>query len=51
MCNHTVKKLPYLLRYVPNQCKTQYMYDKAILENNGILKFVPDCCKNQEMYD
>ena len=23
MCTHTVKKLPYLLRYVPDQYKTQ----------------------------
>ena len=23
MCKHAVKKLPYLLRYVPDQCKTQ----------------------------
>ena len=34
MCVHPVKKLPYLLlRYVPNQYKTQQMCDKAILEN------------------
>ena len=23
MCKHAVKKSPYLLRYVPDQCKTQ----------------------------
>ena len=23
ICKHAVKKLPYLLRYVPDQCKTQ----------------------------
>ena len=33
MCKHAIKKLPYLLRYVPDQCKT--------LENGGTLKFVP----------
>ena len=49
MCKHTVKKLPYLLRHVPNQCETQKMYDKAILENGGTLKSVPNCYKNHEM--
>ena len=49
MCKHAAKKLPYLLRFVPNQCKTQQMCDKAILENGGTLKSVPDCYKNQEM--
>ena len=31
MCNHAVKKLPFVIRYVPNQYKTQKMCDKAIL--------------------
>ena len=48
MCKHAVKKLPYLLRYLPDQYKTQQMWDKAILENGGALKAVPDCYKNQE---
>ena len=48
MCKHTVKKLPYLLRHVPNQCETQKMYDKAILENGGTLKSVPNCYKNKK---
>ena len=46
MCHHTVKKLPYLLRYAPNQYKTQQMCD-----NGGTLKSVPDCYKNQEIYN
>ena len=25
ICKHAIKKLPYLLRYVPDQCKTQQM--------------------------
>ena len=45
---HAVKKLPYLLRYVFDQYKTQQICDKAILENSGTLKSVPDCYKNQE---
>ena len=31
MCNHAVKKLPFVITYVPNQYKTQKMCDKAIL--------------------
>ena len=27
MCNHAVKILPYLLKYVPDQYKTQQMCD------------------------
>ena len=45
MCKHAVKKLPYLLRYVPDQYKTQKMCDKSILENVGTLKTAPDCYK------
>ena len=41
MCKHVVKKLPFLLTYVPNGYKTQQMCDK--LENDGTLNFVPDC--------
>ena len=31
MCKYVVKKLPYLLRFVSDQYKTQLMSDKAIL--------------------
>ena len=34
-----------VLRYVPDQDKTQQMCDKAILENGGILMSVPDATK------
>ena len=44
-----LKKLPYLLRYVLDQYKTQKMCDKVISENVGTLKYVPYCYKNQEM--
>ena len=30
ICKDAVKKLPYLLRYVPDQYKTQEMCDKAV---------------------
>ena len=39
--NMQLKKLRFLIRYVPNQYKTQQMCDKAILENGGSLWSVP----------
>ena len=42
MCKNAVKKLPYLLKYVPDQYETQQMCGKAILKNGGTLKTVPD---------
>ena len=38
MCKHAVKNLPYLLRYVPDQYKTQQTYDKVVLKNGGTLQ-------------
>ena len=51
MCEHVVKRLPFLIRYVPDQYKTQQTCDKAILENGGTLKSVPDCFKDQQLCD
>ena len=51
MCKHTVKKLPFVTRYVPDRYKTQQMCNKAILENSWTLKSVLDCYKNQQMCD
>ena len=48
MFKQEVKELPFVIRYVLDQYKTQEMYDKAILENGGILEFLPDCYKNQK---
>ena len=44
-----IKKIPFLIRYVPDQYKTQQMCDKALLENGETLKSGPDCYRNQEM--
>ena len=44
MCKHAVEKLPYLLRYNPDQYKSQQMCNKAILENCRTLKSIPECC-------
>ena len=51
MSKHALKNLPFVIRYVPDQYKTQQMCDKAILENGGTLKSVLDCYKNQQMCD
>ena len=32
MCRHAVKKLPFVIRYVSDQYKTQPMHDKAVLK-------------------
>ena len=35
MCKHAVKKLPFLIKYVPDRYKTQQRNcDKVILKNN-----------------
>ena len=51
MCQHAVKKLPFVMRYVLHRYTTQKMCNKAILKNCGTLAFVPDCYKNQQMCD
>ena len=35
VCKYPVEKLPYLLRYVYDWCKTYQMCNKAILKNGG----------------
>ena len=35
ICKHAAKKLPLLIRYVPDRYKTQQMCDKAVLGNAG----------------
>ena len=43
MCKHAVKRLSFVIRYVPDQYKSQQMWDDVILENRGTLKFGRDC--------
>ena len=42
MCKYAVKKLPFVVRYVPDLYKTQQMCNKAIIENGGTFESVPD---------
>ena len=44
MCKYAVTKLPYLLRYAPDQYKTQQICKKAISVTS-----VPDCYRNHKM--
>ena len=48
MCKHAVNKLLFIIRYVPDQYKTQQMCDKSILENGGTLEAVPYWYKAQK---
>ena len=43
MCKHAVKKIPFVILYVSDQCKTQQMFHKANLENGEKLESLPDC--------
>ena len=43
MFKYAVKKLRYLLRYVPDQYRAEQTCDKAILGNVETLESVPDC--------
>ena len=38
MHKHAVKKLHFLIKYVPDQDKTQQITDKAVLVNDGTLE-------------
>ena len=49
MSKYAVKKLRYLLRYVPDQYKNQLVCNNVILENGVTLKSVSDCYKNKKM--
>ena len=48
MCINSVKKLPVLIRYVPDKYKTQKMCDEDVVKNCRTLKFVPCNCKCQK---
>ena len=51
MCKHTVKKILFIIQYVPDKYKTEQMSDKVILKNGGTLKSVPYCYNNEQMCD
>ena len=49
MCQHAVKKLPYLIRYVPDHFKTWKMCDKAFNTYLSTIVFVLEYIMTQEM--
>ena len=49
MCKHAVKKLPFIIKYVPDRHKTQQMRDKAVHNYAHVLKLIPNCYKTQKM--
>ena len=51
MSKNAIKKLPFVIMFVPDWYKTWEICDKVILENGGMLKCVPDCCKSQKLCD
>ena len=48
MGKQSVKQLPFIIRYVPEQYMSQVMHGKVILKNGGTLMFVSDCYKNKK---
>ena len=50
MSKHALKQLLFVMRYVPDDCKTQQVCDKVILGNGGMLESVFDRYKTQETW-
>ena len=49
MRKNAVRKLPFLIRNIPDQYKTEQMCHKAVVENSGTVKFVLD--NHKKMYN
>ena len=45
------KKLPFVMRYVPDSHKTQKLRNKAVDDYVDVLEYVAECFKSQEMCD
>ena len=41
----------FVIRHVSDQYNTQGMWDKAVIENDGMIKFDPDGYKDQKMFN
>ena len=48
MCKHAVKKLPFLIKYVPDWYKTPHMCDKVRQGNDEMLMFIPYFYKDEK---
>ena len=40
MCKHAVKKLPFVMKYVPDRYRCQQIGDKSVPEDGGTLESV-----------
>ena len=40
MCKNSIEKLPFVLKYVLDQCEIDEIWGKVILENGGMLHFL-----------
>ena len=49
MCNRAVQSYPWVLKYVPDQYKTQEMCNEAVEKNAWMLEHVPDQFVTQKM--
>ena len=49
MCNEAAQSDPVVLKFLPDQCKTQRMCNRAVEKNAWVLEDVPDQYKTQEM--
>ena len=43
MCKNAVRKLPFVMRSVADQCNTKEMGEKVVIDNGGMLVCIPDC--------
>ena len=48
MCKHAVKKLPFLIKYVPDWYKTPQMCDQVRQGNDEMLMFIPYFYKDEK---
>ena len=48
MCKNAIKKLVFIMKYVPDWYNTKEICDK-VFWNDGILGFISDCYKNKKI--
>ena len=51
MCNSVIFKDSFSIRYIPDQYKTQQMFDEAVDNCLDTLKFFPDCFVTSKMLE
>lgn len=51
MCNRAVESNPIMIKYIPNEFKSQDMCNKAVKYGSWLLQFIPDRFKMQDMFN